>query len=50
MDTEAAMRDCGRDVSCSHQDGRVGPVEKAVVQTEAQRPKNSKATVSLISC
>ena len=44
------MRGSGRDVSCSHQDGRAGPGEKAMVQTEAQGPKNSKATVSLIYC
>ena len=48
MDAEVPVRGSGRDVSGSHQDGRVGTGEKAVDQIEAQRPKITKAIASLI--
>lgn len=47
MDTKVPVRGCGRDVSVSHQEGRVGTGEKAVDQIEAQRPKITKAITSV---
>lgn len=45
MDTKIPVRGSGRDVSVSHEDGRVGTGEKAVDQIEAQRPKITIASV-----